>query len=1100
MNLIGEVLDEKYQIEKQLGAGGMGAVYLATHLHTKSPVAVKVITPEFAEQREFIERFRREAEAAGRLRHPNVVYVTDFGFTRKNQQNLAYLVMEYLDGQPLSGLLRQQPRLPLEVAVDILEQVSLAIQKAHDLGIVHRDLKPDNIWLEPNGRGGFNVKVLDFGIAKLRSKADVPLPGRPTGQTLSQPTQPWGDATHDFHDQPTVAQTRPDDFQTAPTVVTTQAGHIHTAPTLPAVPTETGASDITVAQTRAWGSETGTSEAATLPLLHDETEPNRRLESTTTPALTRVGALIGTPAYMSPEQCAGKVVDHRSDIYSLAVIAFQMLAGELPFSGNLAQLLQQHCQEAPPSLREKRPDVPLPVAEAIAAALAKAPEDRPATALAFTTLLRVQTGGLPQLQEDALLLIRSQDRHIRRSTTLVQLPFIVLGSSLTAFLMVPWPTALRGAEIIQGAGWVLLWFMFLLACQFGTAAAATMMYMLEANPQQPLAARTVFRRVWGQGGRLVRETLRHWLHLPVWSRGQGNPLVQELLVGSVAGTEHQPAPVSHRTAQLAATCSELGLGLQGRRFVLSLYFMLLTMVVYTVISQGYAAWMDPELAAQMLVTALFCMAAMLLWLVSFFPVWTAAVAVLYFTARQIRNETAVAVRELAGKLAAVQPPAPRQSRWRTPIAVVCLLVLLVGAYNLLVPPFGAVPVSPATQFTSLPKEENAWTDYRVALRKLGAGNDPDDPFPDGLGQFCQWKKDNLTDAEKAFVERNQEALLHLQAGNKRPHSQMVDNPAEAETQIPRLLEAKALVFLALSQSRLWLEAGKPAEALDLCFAAWRFSNSFTDPNAGLFGFLEAAATRKISLNYLYGLVSRQNLAPELHRDIAQRLAAHAQHQVSPASLLESEQAVMAGFLHRLLIQQQRHTSFRTPVLLDYTPGLRLRVYQRMREFQQNSLAAYQPALASWDLPRLQEIEREINHRLERTWPRSLSDLISRQLLLISEPTMVAPVNSLYQDQAYVVGLRALVAVEYFHQRQQRYPQTLAEATQELGMPPLTDFVSGQPLGYRLEQGTPVWWLPGLDRRDDQGRQNYTAEALKTPTEGSDILFRKGSNVWFDRKN
>ena len=166
-NLVGQTLDEKYKIERELGKGGMGAVYLATHIGTQRPVAVKVIVPQFMRKAEFVERFKREARAAGRLRHPNVVDVTDFGFDDTPQGRVAYLVMEYLDGCTLGEILEEERRLPLEWSLDILEQVSSAVQTAHEQGIIHRDLKPDNIWLEPNQRGGYTVKVLDFGIAKL---------------------------------------------------------------------------------------------------------------------------------------------------------------------------------------------------------------------------------------------------------------------------------------------------------------------------------------------------------------------------------------------------------------------------------------------------------------------------------------------------------------------------------------------------------------------------------------------------------------------------------------------------------------------------------------------------------------------------------------------------------------------------------------------------------------------------------------------------------------------------------------------------------------------------------------------------------------------
>src|SRR2546423_250720 len=104
MNLnefIGHVLDDKYRIEKPLGEGGMGAVFLATHIGTGRPVALKIISPQFMSNEEFVERFKREAKAAGLLRHPNVVDVTDFGFACCGSEQVAYLVMEYLDGATL---------------------------------------------------------------------------------------------------------------------------------------------------------------------------------------------------------------------------------------------------------------------------------------------------------------------------------------------------------------------------------------------------------------------------------------------------------------------------------------------------------------------------------------------------------------------------------------------------------------------------------------------------------------------------------------------------------------------------------------------------------------------------------------------------------------------------------------------------------------------------------------------------------------------------------------------------------------------------------------------------------------------------------------
>jgi serine/threonine protein kinase len=179
-HLIDQVIDGKYRVEALLGRGGMGAVFRAIHLGTDRNVALKVITPSLASEPEYLERFRREARACGRLRHPNIVDVTDFGVTSHAGSQLAYLVMEFLDGCTLGDVLRQEPTPPLPWVIDTLEQTCAAVEEAHRHGILHRDLKPDNIWLEPNRRGGYSVKVLDFGLARLESGpvAATPSPAR----------------------------------------------------------------------------------------------------------------------------------------------------------------------------------------------------------------------------------------------------------------------------------------------------------------------------------------------------------------------------------------------------------------------------------------------------------------------------------------------------------------------------------------------------------------------------------------------------------------------------------------------------------------------------------------------------------------------------------------------------------------------------------------------------------------------------------------------------------------------------------------------------------------------------------------------------------
>src|SRR5882762_2629431 len=155
---VGQTLDDKYRLERLLGQGGMGAVYLATHLGTDRYVALKLITPQFMRNSEFVERFKREARAAGRLRHPNVVDVTDFGFARAGNESVAYLVMEYLDGCTLSDVLAEEKRMALYWVVEILEQVCAAVHKAQQQSNVLRYLKPGLVWLDPDGHGRYRVK------------------------------------------------------------------------------------------------------------------------------------------------------------------------------------------------------------------------------------------------------------------------------------------------------------------------------------------------------------------------------------------------------------------------------------------------------------------------------------------------------------------------------------------------------------------------------------------------------------------------------------------------------------------------------------------------------------------------------------------------------------------------------------------------------------------------------------------------------------------------------------------------------------------------------------------------------------------------------
>jgi len=277
------LLASRYFLEKRLGRGAMGQVYLARdqNLQTRR-VAVKTVRPDILndedlQEGEAIARFEREARAAASIRHPNVVDVSDFG---KSAEGVFFLVMEYVEGETLYNLLRREGTINPQRAANILRQVVSGVEAAHDEGILHRDLKPANIFLmqqkrRTGGEDGF-VKVGDFGLAKIVN-ADR--------------------------------------------------------------------SDLT----------SGSGPASR--------------------------GIIGTPEYMAPEQMQQEMpLDARADIYALGTIAYHMLGGRPPFTGNITQLIAQKLMQAPPSLAALRSDVDDELEAAVMKALAKEPADRPNSA------------------------------------------------------------------------------------------------------------------------------------------------------------------------------------------------------------------------------------------------------------------------------------------------------------------------------------------------------------------------------------------------------------------------------------------------------------------------------------------------------------------------------------------------------------------------------------------------------------------------------------------------------------------------------------------------------------------------------------------------
>jgi len=160
--LVGQLIGERYQVERRLGQGGMGEVYLARHVLMGRPCALKVMNQALSQDPDAVSRFNREATNASRISHPNVCTVYDFGLT---PDGLVYLAMEFVEGRALSQLLDDTGPLPVQRAAELVAQCAHGLQVAHDLGIVHRDLKPDNIMVTP-GKDREIVKLVDFGIAK----------------------------------------------------------------------------------------------------------------------------------------------------------------------------------------------------------------------------------------------------------------------------------------------------------------------------------------------------------------------------------------------------------------------------------------------------------------------------------------------------------------------------------------------------------------------------------------------------------------------------------------------------------------------------------------------------------------------------------------------------------------------------------------------------------------------------------------------------------------------------------------------------------------------------------------------------------------------
>jgi serine/threonine-protein kinase len=274
------ILDGRYQLERRLGHGGMGVVFQARHIFLKTAHAIKIILPDLVgNDPMLVTRFRQEALAAAAIRHPNIIAVTDFGVARGT---MPFLVMEYVKGSSLQELLAQEGALPPARALEIISAVGAGVGAAHRQGIVHRDLKPLNIMMQDGQPIAEGLKVLDFGLAKIKS-----------GELLGSFVQ------------------------------------------------------------------------------------------------AKTSGLMGSPFYMAPEQWGDEEPDARADIYSLGVILFQMLGGDVPFRGTgIPSIMKKHLTAPPPTFASMGVTVPPQIEAVVRHALEKEAEQRPPAVEDFIIELR----------------------------------------------------------------------------------------------------------------------------------------------------------------------------------------------------------------------------------------------------------------------------------------------------------------------------------------------------------------------------------------------------------------------------------------------------------------------------------------------------------------------------------------------------------------------------------------------------------------------------------------------------------------------------------------------------------------------------------------
>jgi serine/threonine-protein kinase len=336
------VLGDRYLLEQRIDAGAMGEVFRAAHLQVGSTVAVKMMLPRREGLRVGLQRFHREAQILGQIKHPNAVLVIDFGVEERADARFPYLVTEYLRGAPLSARLEGDPRLSVSEVERIVAPLCEAVEEAHEVGVIHRDIKPSNIFLEELRDGSEVVKVLDFGIAKFVELTDELL------QQKRLENARWALE---------YAQSDPDLLEE-------------------------------VAQVRAGDAPTTPQRLRSLSSSASSNEPRPE-------TITEAGFMIGTIPYMAPEQMTGEGVSRQTDVYAVATVVFQLLAGRLPFAGGDDEIVTAKVTDDPPSLRELGVDVSEELDLFLQRALAMEPVDRPESVMAVAQALALAHEAMP---------------------------------------------------------------------------------------------------------------------------------------------------------------------------------------------------------------------------------------------------------------------------------------------------------------------------------------------------------------------------------------------------------------------------------------------------------------------------------------------------------------------------------------------------------------------------------------------------------------------------------------------------------------------------------------------------------------------------------